>query len=113
MIMNYCSECGAEVEEDQTYCLECGVRLDQSEDTGGSGGSITSVVAGIGISLIDIVVLVILMAVVGTFVLGLGEDVDGGGESSGTGQSSSSDAVTHEIGETFTWVQATSLLSTP
>jgi uncharacterized OB-fold protein len=59
IIMNYCSECGAEVEEDQTYCLECGVRLDQSEDTGGGGGSITSVVTGIGIGIIGIVVLVI------------------------------------------------------
>jgi hypothetical protein len=76
--MNYCTECGAEVEGDETWCHGCGVRLDQSEDTGGGDGNTLSQAVIIGISLIvvGIPILIIVSAVVGTFVLGLGENVE-------------------------------------
>jgi hypothetical protein len=73
--MNYCTECGAEVEGDETWCHECGVRLDQSEDTGGGDGN-TLLQGVIGGVTLGIAILIILMAVVGTFALGLGENVE-------------------------------------
>jgi hypothetical protein len=166
--MNYCTECGAEVEGDETYCPECGSKInepataeestqekgDEEADTStaeertqeigdkkddddvpwktygdvsdtkedGEGISIGKTLAGIA-------VFIILMAVVGTFVLGLGENVEpdtspsdtvngadtppaSGGTDSGDGSGSdtsgsetgdsSTDLITHEMGEAFT-----------
>jgi hypothetical protein len=167
--MNYCTECGAEVEGDETYCPECGSKInepataEESTQEKGDEEADTSTAEertqeigdkkddddvpwktygdvsdtkedgegiSLGKSLAGILVFIILMAVVGTFVLGLGENVepdtspsdtvngadtppasggtdsgDGSGSDtsdSGTGDSSSSDPITHEIGEPFT-----------
>jgi hypothetical protein len=76
-MMNYCTECGAEVEGDETWCHECGVRLDQSEDTGGGDGNTLSQAVKIGaLIFVGIPILMIVLAVIGTFALGLGENVE-------------------------------------
>jgi hypothetical protein len=127
--MNYCSECGAEVEGDESYCPECGAELNstQSEniqkepgrkDTQEDDEFITNGQA-IGIT---------ILLLVGITVVGIAQvptdsveteqspsgntenqgsntqdpSTSGDGGSTGSSQSSSTDTVTHEIGETFT-----------
>lgn len=133
--MNYCRECGAEVEGNETWCHECGVRIDQFEDTEGDDGNTllqrvaVGGIVGTGILILGTAILVIFAALVGTFVLGLGENVetdtspsdtvtepDTGLESGDTDSEESSDSDTpdsemgdsstepimHEMGEAFT-----------
>jgi len=96
--MPYCSECGSEIKGSEKFCPECGSKINEpataeerTQETGekrddddvpwktygdvsdtkedGEGISIGKTLAGIA-------VFIILMAVVGTFVLGLGENVE-------------------------------------
>jgi len=170
--MNYCSECGTEVEGDETYCPECGTKINEpttNEKSGQDGeskeddetlgishdetnhaialffaaiwiifgfvlfvetviGGILMIAAGLittrrvrnrlgweiptaGIA----VILILSMAGAGMMIpsenVGTDTepsdtvnepDTDGDGGGTGNGQSASTDAVTHEIGETFT-----------
>jgi len=122
--MNYCSECGTEVEGNESYCPECGADLNSTqseniqkepgpEDTQEDDEFITDGQA-IGITILFLVgITVVGIAQVPTDSVETEQPPSSNTENQGANaqdsstsgdvdQSSSTDAVTHEIGETFT-----------
>ena len=113
MPVSYCPNCGTEVSADSRYCPECGEEMGITAEGTTSSNDQTQKDDSTSNNVKGAITLVVLVVIIGWALTaggggGTAEDpstsdpsANGGGENAGTGESSS-EGVSHEMGETFT-----------